>query len=193
MQPPKGSNQDDGLNQLKDFFFRFRMTPRMIRYYLLVLVFLFSTQAFPQSVTSQSYQIMLKSLLSHSVNEVSVENVELREVILLDSREIAEYDVSKIEGARWVGYDDFSINRIGDIDKESKIIVYCSVGYRSEKISEKLIAAGFKDVSNLYGGIFEWKNQGNDVVDSNDRTVEKVHAYSKFWGVWLKSGEKIYQ
>ena len=165
----------------------------MLRSYLLLfLTFMFSIKALPQSVTSQSYEFMLKSLLSHSVPEVSVPNVDLRNTLLLDSREIAEYNVSKIEGARWIGYDDFTIDRVDDIDKESKVIVYCSVGYRSEKISEKLIASGFKNVSNLYGGIFEWKNQGNDVVDLNDAVVERVHAYSKFWGVWLKHGEKVY-
>jgi rhodanese-related sulfurtransferase len=164
----------------------------MIRCCLLLLVSLISTQVLSQSVTSQSYELMLKTLLSHSVPEVSVPNVDLSTTILLDSREIAEYTVSKIEGARWVGYDDFTLDRVDDIDKKSKVVVYCSVGYRSEKISEKLIAAGFKDVSNLYGGIFEWKNQGNDVVNSNDLAVEKVHACTKFWGVWLKRGEKVY-
>ena len=165
----------------------------MIRVCLLVFIFLLSAEILAQSVTSQPYKLMLKTLLSHSVPEVSVSDIDISEAILLDSREIAEYNVSKIEGARWVGYNDFTMDRIDDIDKETKVIVYCSVGYRSEKISEKLIAAGFKDVSNLYGGIFEWKNQGNDVVDLNDTVVEQVHACTKFWGVWLKRGEKVYE
>ncbi|MEL6718853.1 MAG: rhodanese-like domain-containing protein, partial [Bacteroidota bacterium] len=68
---------------------------------------------------------------------------------------------------------------------------YCSVGYRSEKISEQLLEAGFKDVSNLYGGIFEWKNQDHEVVDEKGAT-EKVHAYDRVWGFWLKEGKKVY-
>jgi 3-mercaptopyruvate sulfurtransferase SseA len=66
------------------------------------------------------------------------------------------------------------------------------VGYRSEKISEKLKQAGFKDVSNLYGGIFEWVNQGNPVVDENGKITDNIHAYSKTWGVWLNKGVKVY-
>ena len=48
-------------------------------------------------------------------------------------------------------------------------------------------------VYNLYGGLFEWVNQGKEVVKPNGETTETVHAYSKSWGIWLKKGEKVYQ
>ena len=48
--------------------------------------------------------------------------------------------------------------KVEDIARESTIVVYCSVGYRSEKIAEELDKLGFTNVSNLYGGIFEWIN-----------------------------------
>jgi len=44
----------------------------------------------------------------------------------------------------------------------------------------KNVKAGYTNVSNLYGGIFEWVNQGNNVVDDNNRITPKVHAYGKF-------------
>ncbi|MBC8047867.1 MAG: rhodanese-like domain-containing protein, partial [Fimbriimonadaceae bacterium] len=84
------------------------------------------------------------------------------------------------------------IARLGSISNDEKIVVYCSVGYRSEKITEKLIAAGYTNVSNLYGGIFEWMNQENNIVDANGELTNKIHAYSKIWGVWLSEGEKVY-
>jgi rhodanese-related sulfurtransferase len=136
---------------------------------------------------------MLKNLLSHTVPAVSVSEISSEEIVFLDARERKEFDVSKIKGAKWVGYNDFSMERVEEIDKKSKIVVYCSVGYRSEKIAEKLIASGFTNVSNLYGGIFEWKNQGKDVVDESDNFVQKVHAYNKVWGVWLRKGERVYK
>jgi len=77
-------------------------------------------------------------------------------------------------------------------DKESEIIVYCSIGYRSEKITEQLVQEGFKNVQNLYGGIFEWKNQGNEVVRPDGKPTEDVHAYSRLWGIWLKEGNRVY-
>ena len=142
---------------------------------------------------SKSYELMLNTLLSHSVPELSVSDLDtVQHAVLLDAREKNEFEVSKIENAQWVGYDDFSLDRVKDIPKDEEIIVYCSVGYRSEKVSEQLIEAGFTNVHNLYGGIFEWKNQGKVVVDSTNAETERVHAYSRVWGIWLKRGEKVY-
>ena len=70
--------------------------------------------------------------------------------------------------------------------------MYCSVGYRSEKISEKLIAAGFTDVSNLYGGIFEWVNIGRPVYKASNQKTNRVHTYNKEWSKWLRTGIKVY-
>lgn len=146
------------------------------------------------SVNSNTYGLMLKTLLSHTVPEMAVPDAVEKpaNTVFLDSRERAEYDVSHIKGARFVGYDNFSLDTVKDIPKTTPIVVYCSVGYRSEKISEQLIAAGFENVSNLYGGIFEWKNQGHTVVNPAGDTTEEVHAYNRSWGVWLKKGEKVY-
>ena len=66
--------------------------------------------------------------------------------------------------------------------------MYCSVGYRSEKVSEKLIKAG----SNMYGSIFEWVNQGRPVYDSDGVPTDRVHAFDETWGAWLLKGEKVF-
>lgn len=146
------------------------------------------------SVKSNSYGVMLKTLLSHTVPEVNVPDAaeKLTNTVFLDAREREEYEVSHIKGARFVGYDHFTMEAVDDVPKTTPIIVYCSVGYRSEKISEQLLAAGFENVSNLYGGIFEWKNQGHTVVDQEGETTEAVHAFSRTWGIWLKEGDKVY-
>lgn len=145
-------------------------------------------------IKSGAYRVMLKGLLSHTVPEMSVEDAALatQPTLFIDTRERSEFEVSHIQGARWVGFDDFDINRVADVAKDTPLIVYCSVGYRSEKVSEQLLAAGFTTVANLYGGIFEWKNQGQTVVDMQDQTTESVHAFDKNWGVWLKKGERVY-
>lgn len=166
----------------------------MIRKYILILLtFFISPVIRAQEVESTAYDVMLSTLLGHTVPEVSVGEVKNGEVLLLDARAKEEYGVSKIEGARWVGYDDFSLERVDDLAKDKEIVVYCSVGYRSEKVTEKLKNAGFQHVSNLYGGIFEWVNQGMPVVDASGQTTQKVHAYDRVWGIWLKEGEKVYE
>ncbi len=158
----------------------------------LLLVGVNSLQA-QAKVSSKAYSLMLKNLLDHSVPELSAKQAATYQntALFLDAREAHEYAVSHIKDARFVGYDDFEIDSVLDIPKSKKIIVYCSVGYRSEKVSEQLLAAGFKDVANLYGGIFEWKNSGYPVYKAHAET-ENVHAYDRVWGLWLKKGEKVY-
>jgi rhodanese-related sulfurtransferase len=144
-------------------------------------------------VSNKSYDVMLSTLLSHSVEELSVDSVgSVPEFALLDARERKEFEVSHLQGATWVGYDDFDMSRLDGINKDMPLVVYCSVGYRSEKIAEKLKAAGYTNVYNLYGGIFEWVNTEKPVVDMEGQETKSVHAYSKSWGVWLSKGKKIY-
>lgn len=149
-------------------------------------------QAQDQKVESNTYDFMLKKLLSHSVAELTVKEAPSpSKVTFLDARETEEYAVSHIEGAQLVGYDDFHLDSVQNIPKNTPLVVYCAVGYRSEKVAEQLIADGFTDVKNLYGGIFEWSNQGKELHNSIGIT-DSVHTFSKTWGVWVKTQKKAH-
>lgn len=154
----------------------------------------FSLEAVAQKkVTNGSFNTLLKIMLKHNVKELTVPEVTTRKnAIYLDAREKKEYDVSHIKKAMYVGYDNFNMAAVKNVAKDAEIIVYCSIGKRSEDITQKLNKAGYTNVSNLYGGIFEWVNQGNEVVDVNNKSTNKVHAYGRFWGQWLNKGEKVY-
>lgn len=161
--------------------------------FLLSLMLLLSAVSDAQRVQSSVYNLMLKSLLSHDVKEIGVKAANAdTSAIFIDAREKKEFEVSHIKNAIWCGYDDFDVSRLKNVPKTARIIIYCSVGYRSEKITEKLVKAGFSNASNLYGGIFEWKNQGYVLVDNRNVPTNKVHGFSKSWSIWLKKGEKIY-
>lgn len=146
-----------------------------------------------QKVNSKAYGFMLDKLLKHNVPEIDVQQLTKSDsnFILLDCREKEEYRVSHFKNADWVGYKNFSLSSVNNIPHNKPIITYCSVGYRSEKIAEQLKKAGFTDVKNLYGGIFEWVNEGHPVYDRTGRT-DSVHAYNHIWGIWLKKGKKVY-
>ena len=144
--------------------------------------------------TSRTYGAMLETMYKKSVPLVTVSQLKkMPNVVLLDTRAKAEYAVSHLPNARWVGYDDFDLKRVRDIPKQANLVLYCSVGYRSERVGEKLLAAGYGHVHNLYGSLFEWVNEGNPVVDREGKPTERVHAYSRLWGVWLQRGEKVYE
>ncbi len=117
---------------------------------------------------------------------------DIEEIFLLDTRSDEEFAISHLEGARMIDYEGFRKSDVKDIPKDAELIVYCSVGYRSERIGEQLQAMGFTNVKNLYGGIFDWKNKGLDVVDEKGQPTDSVHTYNFVWSQWLFNGIKVY-
>lgn len=146
---------------------------------------------------TKDYREKLESLYSHTVplidsKDLTKEITQGKSIVLLDTRSGAEYKVSHIEGAKKIEFDDFEIKDVEDIPKKSSLVVYCSVGYRSEKIGEQLLKLGYTDVRNLYGGIFQWKNEGFKIVNENKMETDSVHTYNESWSVWLENGIKVY-
>lgn len=160
---------------------------------LIFLIFLISVNSFSQ----KNIQQLLKKYNTESVPYISISELQKeKEVILLDAREPKEFEVSHLKNAMCVGYDFFNLeNTLVKLpkNKNTKIVVYCSLGIRSEDIAEKLQKEGFTNIFNLYGGIFEWKNQGNITVNLQNNPTEKVHAFNKEWSKWLHKEEKVYE
>jgi rhodanese-related sulfurtransferase len=153
-----------------------------------------SISAFAQKTLDK----LLNQYNTQSIPYVSVQELRRLQtndtVIILDSREPSEYAISHLNTARFIGFNHFSSEEISEEieDKDAPIIVYCSLGIRSEEIGEKLKKAGFTNVKNLYGGIFEWKNAGYPVINSEGKETDTIHTYSKAWSKWLLKGEKVY-
>lgn len=150
------------------------------------------------TIAQEPLDKLLKKFNQKGVPYISVTELKMHQhqgsVILFDSRERNEFDVSHIPSASYIGYNDFSIENISEAfpDNETPIVVYCTVGIRSEMIAKKLIDAGYTNVQNLYGGICEWKNHQYKIIDSTNNETENVHTYSKLWSKWLTNGVEIY-
>tara|TARA_R110002050_G_scaffold223065_1_gene358858 strand:+ start:133 stop:603 length:471 start_codon:yes stop_codon:yes gene_type:complete len=151
------------------------------------------------TVTGQkSVAKLLEQHNSNSIGYISIEELRMLQlnntVVILDAREPEEFTVSHLKNAIHVGYNNFSVEAkpLQKLKKDSPIVVYCSLGIRSETIGEKLKKSGFTNVKNLYGGIFEWKNKGYPVFDTNGKETEKVHAFSKHWSQYLQAGKAVY-
>lgn len=145
---------------------------------------------------SKKFNKLLNRSLKESVPVLKISEItDVDSYLLLDTREVKEYETSHLKNAKQVGFDFFDINTVVTQypDKSQPILVYCSIGIRSELIGEKLLNAGYKNVHNLYGGIFEWKNQFKEVVDKDEEPTDKVHTFSKEWSKWLTNGEKVYE
>jgi len=139
----------------------------------------------------------LKTLYRNTVpiimpNELSALIDSGAPVVMMDIRSTEEYKISHIRNAIFVDYDSFNTRMVEKLNEESTIIVYCSVGYRSERVGEKLKFAGYKNVKNLYGGIFQWVNEGHPVVNRKNHLTDSVHTYNRNWSQWLTNGIKVY-
>ena len=126
------------------------------------------------------------------IYEAEVKAQGLDHFFILDTREKKEFEVSHIPGAQYAGYLKFQKSTVKNLPKDTPILVYCSIGVRSEHIGERLKKMGFDNVQNLYGGIFDWKNNGNEVVDTEGKATDNVHTYDKEWSQWLFKGTKVW-
>jgi len=88
--------------------------------------------------------------------------------ILLDARNDYEYNVGRFKNA--INSDIKTFRQFPKVaekfkdKKDKKIIMYCTGGIRCEKASAYFIEQGFKDVSQLEGGIITFRQQFPDTV-----------------------------
>ena len=156
-----------------------------------ILLFLLASSCLAQP----NLKDVLKELNTESVPYITVDSLlTLKNAVLLDAREPKEFNVSHIKNAVFVGYTNFKPKKVLQQipNKNTPIVIYCSIGVRSEDIAERLLKKGYTNVTNLYGGIFEWKKKNQPVYDKDNKATNKVHAFDKFWGKLLTNAEKVY-
>lgn len=140
------------------------------------------------------YKAELQRVYKASMPTITIQEylqMDTDSVSVLDVREQQEFQVSHLRHARNTGFIWFDMRDIYDIPKDKVIVVYSAIGDRSQRIAEMLIRSGYKKVYNLYGGIFEWVNQGYPVYTKQDVQTSQIHIYKKDLGIWLKRGTKV--
>jgi 3-mercaptopyruvate sulfurtransferase SseA len=70
--------------------------------------------------------------------------------------------------------------------KDTSIVAYSSVGYRSARLAYWLGRQGYTRVANLEGSLFRWANEGRPMFHE-DRPTVRVHPYDERWGLMLES------
>lgn len=78
---------------------------------------------------------------------------------LLDVREFPEFASGHIAGARSVPLSDLE-PRMDRVDRSTPLILICQAGKRSAQAAGKLAKLGFRDLTQLKGGIEAWKRDG---------------------------------
>jgi rhodanese-related sulfurtransferase len=143
------------------------------------------------TLKNAAFERKIDQLISFSVPVIGVHDLFKNQdkYVIFDAREKEEFDISHIPGASYIGFRDFDENRLKNIPKKCNIVVYCSIGYRSEKIAEKLLRLGYPKVYNLYGSIFEWTNEKYPLTNAAGNATNSLHCYNKTWSKWVTSGK----
>lgn len=86
--------------------------------------------------------------------------------VLVDVRTPGEYAQGHLEGSVLIDYSssDFA-SKIGELDKDQTVYVYCRSGGRSGRSAQAMKDMGFTKVVDLSGGIMSWQ--------SSNKAVEK--------------------
>ena len=78
--------------------------------------------------------------------------------IILDVRELQEYQINKIAGSTLIPLGELP-QRYQELDPDKEIVTHCKMGQRSAKAADFLRTVGFTKVKNLRGGILAWIDQ----------------------------------
>lgn len=113
--------------------------------------------------------------------------------VFLDARETDEYLTSHLPGAIFLGFNRPDYTALAGLDPTTPLVVYCTVGYRSERIAERLRERGFSKVYNLYGSLYAWRLAGFPLVNAKGNT-DDIHTFNRKWGRFIPDtlGNKVY-
>lgn len=92
--------------------------------------------------------------------EQAAEMAADKDVVVIDVRTPEEYEKGHLEGATLINFygEDFS-QKINELPKDQKYLVYCHSGGRSAKAVKQMEDAGFTDVHNMLGGWSAWQSK----------------------------------
>ena len=135
------------------------------------------------------------SVKSVSTDQLRSRYEEAGEILplVIDVREGDEFGVSHLGDALNLETAQAIASMVAQrgLGKETEIVVYCSVGYRSAAIAADLQELGFTQVLNLEHSLFDWANKGYPMIDSNGST-DKVHPFNRAWSVLVDDSLHAY-
>ncbi|MFN5621373.1 MAG: thioredoxin domain-containing protein [Flavobacteriales bacterium] len=109
---------------------------------------------------------------------------------IIDVRTPEEFATGHLEKAQNINiYDADFAQRIGQLDKEAPVFVYCKAGGRSADAAGQMQKMGFKHVYDLKGGFMAWSAAGKPSTQASVIIAETftVDDYEKL----LLSGEPL--
>ena len=109
------------------------------------------------------------------------EELERGDVVLLDTRELSEWNESHLERATLVPPSEV-LERIDELapDPSQRVVLYCASGNRSARAADALRSElGYENAASVAGGIKAWEAAGLPVIAAEGLTPEQRMRYSR--------------
>jgi adenylyltransferase/sulfurtransferase len=112
------------------------------------------------SLPEEATATMKDGIPQITVSELKRKRDAGEKFFLLDVREPYEYEISKINGSTLIPVGEVGA-RLAELQKhkDEGIVIHCRSGARSQTAALQLKEAGFKNVSNVAGGINAWATE----------------------------------
>lgn len=110
----------------------------------------------------------------------------LPQPVVLDARTEPEFELSHLRGALPIDPYRPSLKTVQRFARDTPVVVYSSVGYRSARVASWLGKAGYTNVRNVAGSVFQWANEGRPLFREENRPTAMVHPYDHTWGVLVE-------
>ena len=130
----------------------------MQKYTMMIGAILFFFVACKESPPPKTEVIVQKEVLKKISVEETKELLSVNsDIIIVDVRTEEETNEGTLAGAIVIDVkkDNFA-EEIEKLDKESTYLVYCRSGKRSTRATDKMVAAGFKNLYEMKGGYLDW-------------------------------------
>lgn len=125
--------------------------------------------------------MVAENILTNKYKVVYFDEIEelSKDSFILDVRTQAESSIGKIDNSHNIPLEELR-NRLDEIPRDKKIILYCSKGLKSYFASRILIQKGFEDVYSLSGGYLLYKqmlwDKNNKGSVKMDKKIESINS-----------------
>ena len=161
-------------------------------------------------MTTNDLESLLNGTSTYEEKDIASQKIYDRRnpVVIVDCRRKDEFEVSHIPNSKHLHFQtnaesllaflaeesDKHVN-IDSVKEELNVVCYCSLGYRSSMLVERidkltktnpLLSSKNIKVWNLEGSIFKWANENKQMKDLNDKPTKFAHPFSYTFCMFLQ-------
>ncbi len=115
------------------------------------------TSSAPQGIADQ------KDTMPSSISVAEAVKKREQGAFVLDVRQTSEWEEYHVPGSTLIPLNELA-GRQNEVPKDREVVVVCRSGQRSAKGREILMEAGLKKVTNMQGGLLQWRADGYPTV-----------------------------